>query len=65
MDDSLATWRIGGHNYVVTDTTLVGNVATGDTVLVNSYTDAAGAHVATRIVDVTLDNLLFLPAAFR
>jgi hypothetical protein len=65
MDDSMATWRIGGHNYVVTDATLVGNVATGDTVLVNSYTDAAGAQVATRIIDVTLDNLLFLPAAYR
>jgi hypothetical protein len=73
MDDSLAaagaaattTWQIGGREYVVTDATMVGNVATGDTVLVNSYTDATGAQAATRISDVTLDNLLFLPAASR
>ena len=74
MDESMAaagaaaataTWRIGGNDYVVTDATMVGNVAAGDTVLVNSYTDASGAQVATRINDVTLDNLLFLPTASR
>ena len=72
MDDSVAaastattvataSWLIGGHNYVVTDATMVGNIATGDTVLVNSYTDASGAQVATRISDVTLDNFVFRP----
>jgi hypothetical protein len=73
MDDSVTaaataaatSWRIGGRNYVVTDATMVGNIATGDTVLVNSYADASGAQVATRISDVTLDNFLFLPAASR
>jgi hypothetical protein len=75
MDDSLAaaemsgssatSWRIGGRTYVVTDATLVGSIAAGDTVLVNSYTDAAGAQVATRISDVALDNMIFLPAASR
>jgi hypothetical protein len=74
MDDDLAaastaaataTWRIGGSDFVVTDATMVGNVAAGDMVLVNSYTDAGGAQVATRISDVTLDNLLFLPTASR
>ena len=74
MDDSVAaaavgastsTWVVGGRSYVVTDATMVGSVATGDTVLVNSYTDASGAQVATRISNVTLDNLLFLPAAAR
>jgi hypothetical protein len=75
MDDSLAaadadgvlatTWRIGGRSYIVTDATMLGNVAVGDTVLVNSYVDAAGAQVATRISDVTLDNLIFLPAALK
>ena len=59
------TWQIGGRSYVVTDATMVGSVAVGDTVLVNSYTDASGAQVATRITNVTLDNLLFLPAAAR
>jgi len=76
MDDSVAaastaitaataSWLIGGRNYVVTDATMVGNIATGDTVLVNSYTDASGAQLATRISDVTLDNFLFMPAASR
>jgi hypothetical protein len=75
MDDSLAaadadgvlasTWRIGGRDYVVTDATMLGSVAEGDTVLVNSYQDATGAQVATRIIDVTLDNLIFLPAAAK
>ena len=74
MNDSVAaaevgaaasTWVVGGRSYVVTDATMVGSVATGDTVLVNSYTDASGAQVATRISNVTLDNLLFLPAAAR
>ena len=59
------TWQIGGRSYIVTDATMVGSVAVGDTVLVNSYTDASGAQVATRITNVTLDNLLFLPAAAR
>lgn len=59
------TWQIDGRSYVVTDATMVGSVAVGDTVLVNSYTDASGAQVATRITNVTLDNLLFLPAAAR
>ena len=59
------SWQIGGRSYVVTDATMVGDVAVGDTVLVNSYTDASGAQVATRITNVTLDNLLFLPAAAR
>ncbi len=65
VDAATATWVIGGRSYVVTDATMVGSVATGDTVLVNSYTDAGGAQVATRITNVTLDNLLFLPAAAR
>lgn len=60
-----ATWIVDGRSYVVTDATIVGSVATGDTVLVNSYTDASGAQVATRISNVVLDNLLFLPAAAR
>lgn len=60
-----ASWRIGGSEYVVTDATLLGNVAEGDMVLVNSYPDAAGAQVATRISVVTLDNMLFLPAASK
>ena len=72
MDDSAtaaavgaaaATWQIGGRSYVVTDATMVGSIAVGDTVLVNSYTDASGAQVATRITDITLNNRLFLPAA--
>lgn len=62
---AVTTWQIGGRSYVVTDATMVGEVAVGDTVLVNSYTDASGAQVATRITNVTLDNLLFLPAAAR
>lgn len=73
MDDSMAgadtsaasAWRIGGRDYVVSDITMVGNAAPGDTVLVNSYTDTGGGQVATRITAVTLDNLLFLPAASR
>ena len=62
---STATWVIGGRSYVVTDATMVGSVATGDTVLVNSYTDTTGAQLATRISTVTLDNLLFIPTALR
>ncbi len=65
MGASTSTWVVGGRSYVVTDATMAGTVATGDTVLVHSYTDASGAQVATRISNVTLDNLLFLPAAAR
>ena len=75
MDDSLAasatsetaaTWTVGGRTYIVTDATDVSrNVATGSTVIVNSYAAADGAQVATRIDSVTLNNMLYLPAASK
>jgi hypothetical protein len=72
MDDGVAvaagtaTWQIGGRSYVVTDATAVGSdLALGVTAVVNSYTAADGAQVATRISSVTLDNTLYLPAAIK
>ncbi len=75
MDDSMAaaaagvaaaSWRIGSRDYTVSDATLVGaNVTADSTVLVNSYTAADGAQVATRISSVTLTTTLFLPAALK
>ena len=75
MDDSVlaatanaaaATWTIGGRSYVVNDATAVGSsVAVGSNALVNSYTAADGSQVATSISSVTLDHMLYLPAAMK
>jgi len=75
MDDSVlaattgaaaATWTIGGRSYVVNDATAVGSsVAVGSNALVNSYKAADGSQVATSISSVTLDHMLYLPAAMK
>lgn len=65
------TWEIGGQTYIVTPATDLdeqdGELFVGSTVAVNSYTDADGNEVATKINVVTnspasfLDNDLYLP----
>lgn len=56
----------GGRSYVVNDATNVSSsVAVGSNALVNSYTAADGAQVATSISSVTLDHMLYLPAAMK
>lgn len=75
MDDSVlaattgaaaATWTVGGRSYVVNDATDVSSsIAVGSNALVNSYTAADGSQVATSIDSVTLDHMLYLPAAMK
>ncbi|MEZ4867664.1 MAG: DUF5666 domain-containing protein [Caldilineaceae bacterium] len=59
------TWTIGGKSYVVDAATdlndLQSALTVGSTAVVNSYTATDGTQVATQIVGITLDNVLFLP----
>ncbi len=60
-----AVWRIGGVDYQVTPATdlndLNAALAPGNTALVNSYTDANGVEVATRITGVNFTHAVYLP----
>ena len=62
-------WKISGQTFLVTSATdlndLNSALTVGSTALVNSYTDANGAQVATQIRGVTLNQRLFLPAIRR
>ena len=63
------TWRIGGVNYSITAATdLVntqGPLTLGSTAFVNSYVDAFGAHIATRVQGFTVAGTIYLPFAQR
>ena len=63
------TWVIGGNSFVVTPATdlndLNGALTPGSTALVNSYTDGAGAAVATQIRGIVMSHSVFLPAMAR
>jgi hypothetical protein len=62
-------WRIGGVVYTVTPATdlddLESALGIGNTALVNSYTAADGAQVATQIRGATLTSTLYLPNVRR
>jgi hypothetical protein len=62
-------WKISGQTFLVTSATdlndLNSALTIGSTALVNSYTDANGAQVATQIRGVTLNQRLFLPSVRR
>ncbi len=64
-----ATWVIGGKSFVVTPATdlndLNGALTVGSTAIVNAYTDANGASVATQIKGVTFTSHVYLPVAIR
>ena len=62
-------WRIGGKNFIVTPATQIFDTASaltlGSTAVVNSYKDASGANVATRIQPVSLTYSIMLPVLIR
>ena len=59
-------WRIGGQSYTVTPATQVGNnLAVASDVVVNSFVDRSGAHVATRIKTFVVRSQVYLPLAVR
>lgn len=56
------TWVIGGQSVVVAPATIVnGNLSDSSLVAVNSYIDASGQQVATRISGVTLSAATYMP----
>lgn len=59
------TWVIGGRQFLVTAATdlndMQGGLTVGDTVVVNSYTDANAQEVATQIRGIIFTQRLFLP----
>ncbi len=63
------SWVVGGKTYLVNDATVLdddaGSLAVGSSALVNSFTDATGNQVATRIETVVLSNQVFLPTVRR
>ncbi len=58
-------WKISGREYVVTTATELnsndGPLTVGSTVLVNSYTNAQGQRVATRVAGVVFTDFSYLP----
>jgi len=79
-EDSDRVWRIGGRTFKVTPATKIRwDIMLNNPAVVNSYTDADGSQVATRISDfmfynhrasggsgdLTLSSRLFLPLAIK
>jgi hypothetical protein len=66
---AVRTWQIGGVTYVINSATdlnsIQGALSVGSQAVVNSYTDASGNQVATRIQGVTLNNIVYLPGTRR
>lgn len=62
-------WRISGRDYVVNPSTELnsnaGPLTLGATVLVNSYTNAQGQQVATRIASINFTSFQYLPLSVR
>jgi hypothetical protein len=66
---AVRTWQIGGVSYVVNSATDLNSalaaLTIGGQAVVNSYTDATGNQVATRIQGVSLNHTLYLPGTRR
>lgn len=59
------SWTIGGVHYTITPATdlneVGGELAVGNTVVVNSYVAGDGSQVATQVRGISLEHTLLLP----
>lgn len=64
-DPTATVWKISGRDYIVTTSTELnsndGPLTVGSNVVVNSYTNAQGQQVATRVAGVIFTNFNYLP----
>lgn len=69
QQQSAATWTVAGQTFLVTPATdlhsINGQLAVGNTAIVNSYIDATGQQVATQIRGIAFTTTLFLPMTVR
>jgi hypothetical protein len=66
-NNSAGVWRIGGVDYLVTTSTeldsMGGPLTVGSTAMVNSFANAQGQKVATRVAGVVFSSFVYVPVA--